>query len=1055
MTIATPANTSSTCLGTLSAPDGGTTISLSGGGVGGPSSCSISVDVTATATGTNTSGDLTSDPTNNHGDASATLTVDTGRPAFTKSFSPSTIPLGGKSTLTLTIDNSANASAVENLDFTDNLPTGMVVAGPANAATDCESPVLATFLTATPGTSVIILDANGTPIGGNEVLAAGATCTVTVDVVATAAGALNNVTGELISTNGVSSESSGSASAILTATVDKITLEKSFLDDPARPGGTVDLEFTVRNLSRTDSATSIAFTDALPAGLSLNSAPSNPCGTGSSISGTTTLSFSGGNLPPDPNGDPAAIGSNTCTFTVTLDVPSGASSGQFTNTTSTITADVGAGSETGAAASDIVVIKPLPIFTKIFNPSIAPAGGTVSIDFQIVNTSSTSSATSISFVDEFDVIFPTATSVPADGSACGGSSDFEFTPLNPMIMGSGIPAKLTLMNGELAAGASCNFSITLDVNPNADSGAYANTTSDITATVDAEVLVAEGASDTLEIVGGPSLTKTFTDDPAQPGLTVTLEFSLTGDEQAPGDATGITFTDDLTLILPGTPDVSSTGLPLNTACNGQGSLTDNGSGTLTFAGGILAPAETCTFSVTLAVPAGAPAGAHTNTTSMVSATVSGLSTVSDAASDDLNIAGLTLTKEFIEDPVLAGGQVTLRFTLSNISSSDDYTDIVFTDDIDLNLDDLDIASPLPDPVVAGCGALSLLTGVGNNLVFQNGALTAGTFCSFDVTIDVPGAAVADTYVNGTSALSAKLGGVPIAFDGANDGLIVADEVLSLAKEFLDDPVGPGENVQLSFTISNLGPSTISTITFTDDLDDALTGLVKISVDASLPACGASAAVSGTGLLVFTNGELAGGAECTFVVTLTVPGTTAPGTVATNTTGDITGNAGAINGGTASDDLLIDALEFTKEFLDTVDPGDTVGLRFTIENFGTDPVDDLTFTDNLDAVLSGLEATVLPANPCGAGSVLAGTDDLTLTGGNLLGLGSCTFDVTVQVPGATASDSYVNTTSGLEQDLGGQRMSVPTRSSRKRPCRRKALATTATLWWMAIPSSIRR
>jgi uncharacterized repeat protein (TIGR01451 family) len=207
--------------------------------------------------------------------------------------------------------------------------------------------------------------------------------------------------------------------------------------------------------------------------------------------------------------------------------------------------------------------------------------------------------------------------------------------------------------------------------------------------------------------------------------------------------------------------------------------------------------------------------------------------------------------------------------------------------------------------------------------------------------------------------------------------------------------------------------------------------------------------------VFTNGELAGGAECTFVVTLTVPGTTAPGTVATNTTGDITGNAGAINGGTASDDLLIDALEFTKEFLDTVDPGDTVGLRFTIENFGTDPVDDLTFTDNLDAVLSGLEATVLPANPCGAGSVLAGTDDLTLTGGNLLGLGSCTFDVTVQVPGATASDSYVNTTSGLEQDLGGQRMSVPTRSSRKRPCRRKALATTATLWWMAIPSSIRR
>ena len=57
MTIATPANAATSCVdGILSAPDGGSTISLSGGRVGTGSSCTVTVNVTATATGTNVSG---------------------------------------------------------------------------------------------------------------------------------------------------------------------------------------------------------------------------------------------------------------------------------------------------------------------------------------------------------------------------------------------------------------------------------------------------------------------------------------------------------------------------------------------------------------------------------------------------------------------------------------------------------------------------------------------------------------------------------------------------------------------------------------------------------------------------------------------------------------------------------------------------------------------------------------------------------------------------------------------------------------------------------------
>ena len=78
-------------------------------------------------------------------------------------------------------------------------------------------------------------------------------------------------------------------------------------------------------------------------------------------------------------------------------------------------------------------------------------------------------------------------------------------------------------------------------------------------------------------------------------------------------------------------------------------------------------------------------GNYTNTTSGVSATVAGLPATSPAASDDLNVAGLAFTKEFLGDPVIAGDTVTLRFTIDNIHPTDDATITFFTDNLQANL----------------------------------------------------------------------------------------------------------------------------------------------------------------------------------------------------------------------------------------------------------------------------------------------------------------------------------------------------------------------------------
>ena len=96
-----------------------------------------------------------------------------------KVFNPSTITPGGVSTLTITLSNNNAGVATLDTDFTDNLPAGMTTVGPAT--TTCG--VMLPTVTATS----VTLPSGATIPGG-----APGTCTVTVNVTATADGSLIN-----------------------------------------------------------------------------------------------------------------------------------------------------------------------------------------------------------------------------------------------------------------------------------------------------------------------------------------------------------------------------------------------------------------------------------------------------------------------------------------------------------------------------------------------------------------------------------------------------------------------------------------------------------------------------------------------------------------------------------------------------------------------------------------------------------------------------------------------------------------------------------------------
>lgn len=1048
MTIADPANISSNCdagtNGTISAPDGGGTILLSDYQIGAFQTCIITVDVTASTPGVHTNPAITlSSSAGSTMSEPADLTVVTTLPGFTKSFAPSTVPLGGKSKLTFTVDNTSNMFRVGNLDFTDVFPTGMVIADPANASTDCVSARIPnTILTAIPNTSVVMLDANGSNILSDfEVLSAGASCTVSVDVIAEGIGELDNIS-DLLRADFVVA---GKASDTLTSTVTPVAIQKSFVDDPVPPGSNATLEFKINNFDRNFSASSVAFTDDLTtlspslAGLTFNSLLSNDCGgTVTGIAGTT-INLSGGVI--------AAEGS--CTLRVSLSVPGRTTPGAYTNTTSTVTATANGSPLVGNMASATLFVESTPILTKEFlkagtlSPDpVVSAGDDVVLRFTITNPSTTSAATDVSFKDQltdngpgtgflpFPVSIPFP-SLPFD-DPCGAGSSLALVST---LFGGDTLQSLSLTSGTLAAapdaGSTCSFDITLTVPVDMDPGIKTNTTQAPTATIDGAMRTGSPASDTLTVVAAPTLKKEFIDAPVTPGDTVTMLLTLSYPSDATADATAITFTDDLANLSPALVGLVASGLPLSQACDtdgiggnpGTGTLSASAGGTLlTFTGGILSPGESCAISVTLDVPASAASGTYINTTSNVSATVSGLTVSSPAANSNLEVGNLLFSKKFLSNSVIPGEALTLRFSLENISTLV-ASNINFTGNFSA-MPNLIATDPALTNNCGGTLVVVTIPNTGSILTYTNGILSAGASCTVDVEVTVPATASDGIFQSVPSAASYTLGATPgFSSPPAIDNLIIdTKNKLSVTKEFMGDTAVAGSTVAMRLTLTNLDSvNSVSDVDLTDNLGAVIDGMEVSSLVAASNCQAFGFTIGGLETPIFSviNGTLPAGASCTVDANVTIPVETANG-LYTNTTSAITGLIGsaAVSGSAASDNINVISLDvnFSKAFdTDAVRAGDTTTLTFNITNNSPSiAATSIEFSDNLDATLTGLVATGLPINNiCGAGSVLSGTSVLTLTGANLSANGgSCSFDVDLLIPGNAIPGTYTNTTSNL-------------------------------------------
>ena len=314
--IATPANAATTCGGSpvITALPGSTSITLNGGSVAGRAgaiganaTCAITVDVAGPAGSYNNLANISGNETPANGSA-ITPVSDTSNtanivynPALTagKSFSPTSVAQGGKSTVIVRLGNLGNVP-ITNATVTDPLPAGMTVANPANASTTCAGP---TNFTVVPG-------ASSAAITGATIAAAG-TCDFLFDVVATGpTNWANNIpAGNITADGGITNQTPVTATLVRNPQP-KVTVSKSLTPSTiAAPGQTSVLEIDIANTEPgAQLVTGINVTDYYTvngtSGAALN-------GMANETSPSPSTDCTGGIVSADPDGDSVTLTGGT------------------------------------------------------------------------------------------------------------------------------------------------------------------------------------------------------------------------------------------------------------------------------------------------------------------------------------------------------------------------------------------------------------------------------------------------------------------------------------------------------------------------------------------------------------------------------------------------------------------------------------------------------------------------------------------------------------------------------------------------------------------------
>ena len=372
LVVSTPNGLTGACGGgSITAGAGSSSISLSGAALASSGSCAFSVNVTGITAGVdnNTTGPISSNESGTGATSNtATITV-IGPPSIAKAFGAASINLNATTTLSFTITNPNATVALTGVGFGDTLPAGLTIANPNGLTGSCGAGTITTGTVS--GFSVVNLS------GGT--IAAGGSCTFSINVVGTGGGPQVNTTGTVTSSN---AGSGNQATASINVLEVAPTITKAFAPAAIAVGTSTTMTLTIHNPNPAP-LTGIAVSDTLPPSLvvSTPNALTNTCGgTVTAAAGSGSVSLTGGTLAANAS----------CTITVNLTASVAAT---FNNITGVITAtesNPGATSNTAtltasdfsiaaSPASNTVTAGGSAAYTVTVTPNPAPFGPNVTL----------------------------------------------------------------------------------------------------------------------------------------------------------------------------------------------------------------------------------------------------------------------------------------------------------------------------------------------------------------------------------------------------------------------------------------------------------------------------------------------------------------------------------------------------------------------------------------------------------------------------------------------------------------------------------------------------
>ncbi|WP_211231704.1 IPTL-CTERM sorting domain-containing protein [Ottowia thiooxydans] len=1017
--IANPPNASTTCAGgTVTAVAGSNSVALSGATVPpsstGPGVCSFTVNVVAASGGTYLNeipiGALTSSEGANAQAADASLTVMGVVPVIgSKAFSPTVAHGNGTSTLTITLRNN-NTIALNNVAFTDNLPTQLRLAALPNPTTTCGAVVTA------------VADATSVSMTGGTI-APNSSCTVTVQVRPTTSNTYQSVTAtNTIPLAAVTTAEGPAASndAPFSANVAVQTgarIVKGFAASPVFHGTASTLTITIQNFN-VGAAMPINFTDTLPAGVVPTGIASNTCGGTPSISGSA-VSLTGGSV----NAAPAGSGSTNCVLTVnyTANNPGGAAVTSTNGAAQFSGVDFGVVTPTVVAAS--VLINPVGnvYASKVFSGTPVQTG-TVTLTITLRNGSATPAGIT-SFSDNLNTMGAGISIgiTPPPSTTCGGT-------LNATVGAT----LISMTGGTIPAASTCTITVPVRIAGNAAlttrtntiaNGALVTTLGNTTSSATAAITVARALT----------VAKSFSVSPIASGLqNSTLTITLTRAAGATA-LTNLAFTD----LLPTAPYTMVVAGAASTTCASGTVTAPMGGGSVSLSGAVLpAGVGGAQTSCTVTVPVTAPAlsnGSATNTLAVGSVTSSNETVRNEAAASAVLVArdpSVNLAKGFDPTIVAMGGVAQLELQILNNSlGAINLTGVRLTDTLPSGM--VVATPPAASFTGVGCTAaaatISAVAGSGTVALIGAGAsITAGSVCTLTVNVR---ANDAGNLINNIPAGSLTSNQGPSNLNPVSATLSATGSGdLSVTKTNGVSQVTAGGTTVYTVVVRNAGPSSVAGAQFTDTPPAGMTFTSWTCVPsggALCPAPSGSGPISGlvtlpasVGTVTFTvNAQIASSATGTITNTATVfpPSTVVDPNPANNTAPD-------------TDTVIVDSrLSITKtDNRTTYAPGDTGTYVITVNSIGLSDSTGIAVTDTLP---SGVTLTGTPTcTPtgsaiCGTISGATGGSSFGATGASITaGSGNAlTYSLPVRFASTLSTNPLVNTASATP--AGGSSVSA--------------------------------